>query len=100
MAAAVGMNRATLMNTSSYSPHFRQYLNAINANLEEAKNAKVKQAEHPTATGVRKSRKGDLVSMVRDLQIENEKMRLLAAAPLDEIYEGLPLSIKKKLGIS
>jgi hypothetical protein len=100
VAAALGINRATLMNTSSYSPHFRHYLDAINADLEEAKNAKLKRAEHPTATGVRKSRKDDLVDLVKELRIENEELRALAVEPLDEIYEGLPLPIKKKLGIS
>ena len=99
VAAAIGMNRATLMNTSSYSPHFRQYLDATNADLEEAKNAKLKRVEHPTATGTRKSRKDDLVNLVKELRMENEKLRALAAEPLDEIYEGLPLPIKKKLGI-
>lgn len=100
VAAALGMNRATLMNTSSYSPHFRHYLDAINANLEDAKNAKLKQAEHPTAAGVRKSRKDDLLNLVRELRAENETLKSLAAEPLDEIYAGLPLSVKKKLGIS
>lgn len=100
VAAALGMNRATLMNTSSYSPHFRQYLDAMNADLEEAKNAKLKRVEHPTATGTRKSRKDDLVSLVKELRMKNEELRALAAEPLGEIYEGLPLPIKKKLGIS
>jgi transposase len=68
--------------------------------LEEAKRAKLKRAEHPTATGVRKSRKDDLVSLLKELRIKNKELRALAAEPLDEIYEGLPLPIKKKLGIS
>ncbi|KKN15422.1 hypothetical protein LCGC14_0986190 [marine sediment metagenome] len=72
----------------------------MNAGLEEAKNAKLKRIEHPTATGIRKSRKDDLVSLVRELRMKNEELRALAAEPLDEIYEGLPLPIKKKLGIS
>ena len=100
VAAALGMNRATLMHTSSYSPNFKQYLNAINVDLEEAKSAKLKRAEHPTATGVRKSRKDDLVGLVKELRMKNEELRALAAEPLDEIYDGLPLPIKKKLGIA
>jgi len=40
-----------------------------------------------------------LVNLVKELRMENEKLRALAAEPLDEIYEGLPLPIKKKLGI-
>lgn len=32
--------------------------------------------------------------------MKNEALRTLAAEPLDEIFEGLPLPIKKKLGIA
>ena len=99
VAAVLGMNRATLMNTSSYSPHLKQYLDAVNVDLDEAKSAKLKRAERPTATGIRKSRKDDLVDLVKELRMKNEALRTLAAEPLDEIFEGLPLPIKKKLGI-
>jgi len=47
----------------------------MNAGLEEAKNAKLKRIEHPTATGIRKSRKDDLVSLVSQ-GIADEKRRI------------------------
>tara|TARA_Y100001001_G_scaffold156063_1_gene172532 strand:- start:8658 stop:9170 length:513 start_codon:yes stop_codon:yes gene_type:complete len=100
VASALSMNRATLMNTSRYSPRFRDYLDSVNAELEEAKNAKLKSSGNPTAVGVKKSRKDDLVDLVQKLRRENEELRAMAAAPLDEIYENLPLPIKKKLGIN
>lgn len=100
VAAALEMNRATLMNTSRYSPYFRDYLDSVNAELEEAKSAKLKKAGNPTAIGVKKSRKDDLVNLVQKLRKENEELRALAAEPLDEIYENLPLPIKKKLGLA
>lgn len=69
-----------------------------NADLEEAKNVKLKRVERPTTIGVRKGRKDDLVDLVKELRTKNEELRALVATPLDEIYEGLHLPIKKEVG--
>jgi len=45
VAAALGVSRASLNNTSNYSPYFRRYLNEVNAELEVAKEEKLKKAK-------------------------------------------------------
>ena len=37
VAGALSISRASLMNTSNYSTHFREYLDSVNAELKAAK---------------------------------------------------------------
>lgn len=100
VARAVDVNRTVLMNTSSYSKHFREYLAGVNAELEEEKNARLKKAENPTAGGVQRSRKQDLIDRIRKDEETIAELEGRIAENFDEIFDKLPLPIKKKLGIS
>lgn len=99
VAKSAGINRTALMNTSTYSEMFRQYLADVNAELEEEKNARLRRAENPTAGGVHRSRKQDLVDRIRKDEQKITELEQRISESFDEIFEKLPLPIKKKLGI-
>ncbi|MDV2080382.1 hypothetical protein [Marinobacter xestospongiae] len=100
VARAVGMNRTVLMNTSTYAERFRQYLADVNGELEEEKNARLKRAENPTAGGVQRSRKQDLVDRIKKDEETIAELEQRICEGFDEIFDKLPLPVKKKLGIS
>lgn len=100
VAKALNINRATLMNTSSYSPHFRAYLESINKKLAEAKEAKVNKSTQSPSRGSIRSSKEDLVRVNAELkkrvtELEKQKTEELVRYAFDQ----LPLPVKKKLGI-
>jgi hypothetical protein len=99
VAKAAGMNRTVLMNTSTYSKQFRLYLADINAELEEEKNAGLKRAENPTADGVQRSRKRDLVDRIRRDEQRIAELEQRIGESVVEIFDKLPLPVKKKLGL-
>ncbi len=99
VAKAAGMNRTVLMNTSTYSKQFRQYLADVNAELEEEKNAGLKRAENPTADGVQRSPKRDLIDRIRRDEQRIAELEQRIGERFDEIFDKLPLPVKKKLGI-
>lgn len=100
VARAAGINRTVLMNTSTYSEQFRQYLADINAELEDAKKAQLKRGEHPTGGGVQRSKKQDLIDRIRKDEQTIIDLEQRIAENFDEIYDRLPLPIKQKLGIT
>lgn len=100
VAKAAGVNRTVLMNTSTYSEHFRQYLTGINAELEKAKEAQLKRAENPTGSGVQRSKKQDLIDRIRQDERAIAELEQRIGENFEEIFDKLPLPIKKKLGIS
>lgn len=100
VAIALKINRASLMNTSSYSPHFRKYLDSVNAELMAAKKAKVKKAKNTPSRGSIRSSKDELVQANTELKnlvskLEEQKTEELVRYAFDQ----LPLPVKKKLGI-
>ena len=101
IAKALCISRASLMNTSSYSESFRQYLEKVNRELEEAKNAKLKNTSQSASRGSIRNRKDELMTMNTDLKkrlsaLENQKTEELVRYAFDQ----LPLNIKRKLGLS
>ncbi|PTB99789.1 hypothetical protein C9993_01365 [Marinobacter sp. Z-F4-2] len=100
VAKAAGINRTVLMNTSTYSEQFRQYLTDVNAELEDAKHAQLKRAENPTRGGVQRSKKQNLIDRIRQDEQTIAELEQRLAENFDEIFDKLPLPIKKKLGIS
>lgn len=99
VAKAAGINRTVLMNTSTYSEQFRQYLADVNAELEDAKKAQLKRAENPTRGGVQRSNKQDLIDRIRQDEQSIAELEQRIVENFDEIFDKLPLPIKKKLGI-
>ncbi|WP_210398131.1 hypothetical protein [Motiliproteus sediminis] len=100
VANALNISRASLMNTSSYSPHFRDYLDNVNAELEAAKETKLRTAQKSTSRGSIRSRKDELVQANAELrkkvtELEKQKTEELVRYAFDQ----LPLPVKKKLGI-
>lgn len=88
------------MNTSTYSENFRQYLAGVNAELEKEKQAQLKRAENPTGGGVQRSKKQDLIDRIRQDERKIAELEQRVVENFDEIFDKLPLPVKKKLGIS
>lgn len=100
VARALKMSRASLMNTSSYSPHFKKYLDNVNSDLAAAKDAKLKKVQKAPSRGSIRSSKDELVRVNAELkkrvsELETQKSKELVRYAFDQ----LPLPIKKKLGI-
>lgn len=100
VASALKISRASLMNTSSYSTHFRKYLDDVNSELNAAKKAKIQKAKKTPSRGSIRSRKDELVEANSELKkrlsaLESQKTEELVRYAFDQ----LPLPIKKKLGI-
>src|SRR5690606_7084659 len=100
VAKAASINRTALMNTSTYSEQFRRYLSEVNAELENAKQAQLKRADNPTAGGVQRSKKTDLIDRIKQDEKTIAELEQRIGEGFDEIFDKLPLPIKKKLGIS
>jgi len=100
VASALNISRASLMNTSRYSPHFKAYLDEINLNLEAAKDARLKKAHNSSSRGSIRNSKEELVRANKLLkkrvtELEAQKMKEVVARAFDQ----LPLPVKRKLGI-
>lgn len=100
IASAVNINRASLMNTSSYSPHFRKYLDSVNFDLAAAKDAKLQKTRKAPSRGSIRSSKDELLGVNAELK---KRVSALEAQKSEELvryaFDQLPLPIKKKLGI-
>jgi hypothetical protein len=101
IAKALSISRASLMNTSSYSESFRQYLEMVNAELEDAKIAKLKNTSQSASRGSIRSRKDELMAINSELKkqlsaLERQKTEELVS----HAYDQLPLNIKRKLGLA
>lgn len=100
VATALNMSRTSLMNTSSYSPYFRKYLDSVNADLVIAKDASLQKAKKSPARGSIRSSKDELLQKNTALrkqisELEAQKSEELVRYAFDQ----LPLPIKKKIGI-
>lgn len=100
VAKALEMNRSTLMNTSTYSKDFSDYLDNVNQELEKAKNAKIQSVRKSPSRGTIRNSKDELLMVNKKLQkevdeLENQKTEELVRCAFDQI----PLPVKKKLGI-
>lgn len=100
VANALNLNRATLMNTSSYSKNFAAYLNGINAELEDAKVKKLEKSRKSPSRGAIKNSKDELIQANKKLkervdQLETQKTEELVRYAFDQ----LALPVRKKLGI-
>jgi len=100
IADALGINRTTLMNTSTYSGAFEKYLDNVNKKLEQAKDAKLKKARKAPSRGTIRNSKDELVEANKKLkdrvdELESQKTEELVRYAFDQ----LPLPVRKKLGI-
>ncbi len=100
VARAAGISRTVLMNTSTYSGPFRKYLDGVNAELRDAKNAQIKQAENPTAGGLHRTKRQNLIERIKQDEQKISELEQRIGENFEEIFDKLPLPIKKKLGIS
>ncbi|MEQ8184042.1 hypothetical protein [Marinobacter salarius] len=100
IASALDINRASLMNTSSYSPHFKKYLDSVNKELAAAKEARLLKAQKSPSRGSIRNSKDELVRSNTDLK---KRVSELEAQKTEELvryaFDQLPLPVKKKLGI-
>lgn len=100
VASALNINRASLMNTSSYSPYFKAYLDSVNADLTAAKEAKLQKAQKTPSRGSIRSSKDELMQSNTELK---KRVSELEAQKTEELvryaFDQLPLPVKKKLGI-
>lgn len=101
VARSLGISRATLMHTSSYSNNFSAHLQKVNEDLDAAKEKAVNNASKSNSRGSIRSSKDDLLIRNRELkrrinELEVEKTERL----VDVALEKLPLPIRRKLGLS
>lgn len=101
VAKAIGINRSTLMHSSSYSIGFATYLEEVNAELEKLKTEKLDKARRSPSRGPTAESKEDLVRLNTELkrriaELENLKTEQLVRQVLDQV----PLPIKRKLGLT
>lgn len=100
VARLVGITRATLMHTSSYSKNFSGYIVAINLELAELKDSQIAQAGKSSPRGSIRSNKEDLLKAnveLRKALLELERRN--TEALVRHAFEQLPLPIRRKLGI-
>lgn len=100
VAKALGMSRASLMNTSKYSNNFREYLDNVNQELKDAKNQQLeKSRKSPSRGGIRRSKD----ELAQDNAMLKKKIAELEAKHHEDLvryaFDQLPLPVKKKLGI-
>ena len=100
IASALSISRASLMNTSKYSCYFKRYLDGVNKDLAEAKEAKLRKAKDTPSRGSIRSSKEELVRANTELRkrvtdLETQKTEELVS----RAYDQLPLPIRRKLGI-
>lgn len=100
VAAAIKVNRSSLMNTSTYSPDFRAFLEAVNSELVAAKETKLNKSKRSPSRGSIRNSKEELVETNRELkrrikEIEQLKIEELVRHSFDQ----LPLPVRRKLGI-
>ncbi|MFC3679006.1 hypothetical protein [Bacterioplanoides pacificum] len=100
IASHLKINRSSLMNTSSFSSKFRQYLDETNTFLTKEKENKLKQAKNKPSRGSIRSSKEELVKANTELR---KQLSTLQAQKTEELvhrtFDQLPLPIKKRLGI-
>ena len=100
IATSLKISRSSLMNTSKYSPDFKNYLDGVNEELEIAKEAQLKKAKDSPSRGSIRNSKEELVRVNTELR---KKVDELVAQKTEEIvrraFDQLPLPIKRKLGI-
>lgn len=100
VASALKVNRASLMNTSNYSRHFKKYLDSVNTELAAAKEAKILKAQKAPSRGSIRNSKDELVRANTALK---KRVSELEAQKTEEVvryaFDQLPLPVKKKLGI-
>lgn len=101
VAKKIGINRSTLMHSSSYSIGFATYLEEVNAELEKLKTEKLDKARRSPSRGPTAESKEDLVRLNTELkrriaELENLKTEQLVRQVLDQV----PLPIKRKLGLT
>lgn len=101
IARAINISRASLMNTSSYSPYFRQYLDKVNSELASAKKNKLQKSQKMASRGPIRSTKDELVLSNTQLR---KRVSELEAQKTEELvryaFDQLPLPVRKKLGIN
>jgi hypothetical protein len=97
---ALGISRASLMNTSKYSSQFKEYLDDINSELEKEKEARIRKHKETPSRGSIRNSKEELVRVNVELrkkidELESKKIGELVS----HVFDQLPLPIKRKLGI-
>ncbi len=100
IANDLNISRSSLMNTSTYSPHFKKYLEGVNEDLGAAKEAQLKKSKNSPSRGSIRNSKEELVRVNTELrkrvaELEAQKTEELVCRAFDQ----LPLPIKRKLGI-
>ena len=100
VANALNISRASLMNTSQYSIHFKEYLDSVNEKLMSSKDAKLRKIKKKPSRGSIRSNKNELVRANTKLkkrvaELETQNIEDLVKRTFDQ----LPLPIKRKLGI-
>jgi hypothetical protein len=95
VAKLVGSKPQPLFNSCSYSASLKKYLDSVNAELDLAREGRIK-----SKGGLRQKRKGDLVKELQEAKINNES---LLEETVDKLFEktinSLPLDVRRKLGI-
>lgn len=100
IATALDINRTSIMNTSSFSPKFKEYLTMVNEELAKAKDAQLKKGKQASSRGSIRDSKNDLLKTNSKL---NKRVKELEAQKTEELvaqtFDKLPLPLKKMFGI-
>jgi hypothetical protein len=100
VAKAIQVNRSSLMNTSTYSPDFREFLDSVNTELFSAKEAKMKKSQGSPSRGSIRNSKEELVTTNKKLKRRIREIEQLKTEELvRHAFDQLPLPVKRKLGI-
>lgn len=102
VAKKLGLNRATLMNTSTYSKALSEFIDQINEQLESAKEAKLTKQREDPSRGAIKTSKVTLAEEVKALkkrikELENQNIEALVKASFDQLT--LPVRRKAQAAI-
>jgi hypothetical protein len=95
VARSVGAKPQPLFNSCSYSESLSRHLDAVNKQLDEAREKRIKNK------GGLRQKKKELI--IKELQEANHKNDNLLTETVDKVFErtmnNMPLDIKRKLGL-
>lgn len=100
IAAHLKINRSSLMNTSSFSKMFREYLDEVNNDLMRQKESRIQKSKRHPSRGSIESSKDQLLQANTKLKKRVEELESQNIEDLvQRTFDQLPLPLKRKLGI-
>lgn len=101
VAKSIEVATTTLISTSKYSVGLKNYLKAVNQELEAAKEKKLEKHLNTLSAGIRQRKKDEIVLELQKTRAELDELKKRnALEQVKLVLESLPLPIKRSLGLN